>query len=52
MVFVDGSKFEGDWDNGLKHGYGVYKHANGDEYAGEYKLDKREGKGTYMHVSG
>jgi hypothetical protein len=25
----DGDKYEGDWKNDIKEGYGVYKHTNG-----------------------
>ena len=31
--------------NGDKHGYGIYRWANGDVYCGEWKQDKIDGKG-------
>ena len=31
--------------NDVKHGYGIYRWANGDVYYGEYKQKQREGQG-------
>ena len=30
----DGSQYEGEWKNGMKHGYGTYRWANGMKYIG------------------
>lgn len=32
MLFINGDKYEGMWQAGLKHGKGVYKWANNDYY--------------------
>lgn len=32
-------------ENGFRHGYGIYRYSNGDEYHGEWKEGKRSGKG-------
>jgi hypothetical protein len=47
-----GDHYQGEFKNGLKHGFGMYFFANGDKYVGEYKFGKREGKGTYTFSNG
>lgn len=49
MKYPDGSTYEGEWKNDLKHGYGVYIYANGDKYEGQWFNDSRHGIGTYAH---
>ena len=44
MIFANGDSYKGMWQNGLKHGRGVYKWSNGDSYEGGFWLDKREGE--------
>jgi hypothetical protein len=33
-IFEDGSKYEGEWENGKKHGNGVFYWSNGNKYEG------------------
>ncbi|DBA03796.1 TPA: hypothetical protein N0F65_005686, partial [Lagenidium giganteum] len=40
-------KYTGDWQEGQKHGYGVFLYANGAKYEGEWVQGKREGRGVY-----
>ena len=47
-----GDHYQGEFKNGLKHGFGMYFFANGDKYVGEYQFGKREGKGTYSFSNG
>ena len=47
-----GDHYQGEFKNGLKHGFGIYFFANGDKYVGEYQYGKREGKGTYTFSNG
>ena len=47
-----GDHYQGEFKNGLKHGFGMYFFANGDKYVGEYQFGKREGKGTYSFSDG
>ena len=47
-----GDHYQGEFKNGLKHGFGMYFFANGDKYVGEYQFGKREGKGTYTFSNG
>lgn len=39
FIFPDGSKFIGNWKNGLAHGKGTMYHANGDVYTGDFVDD-------------
>ena len=47
-----GDHYQGEFKNGLKHGFGMYFFSNGDKYVGEYQYGKREGKGTYSFTNG
>ena len=47
-----GDYYQGEFKNGLKHGFGTYFFANGDKFIGNYQYGKREGKGTYSFSSG
>ena len=38
--------YAGDWDNGLKHGYGHYRFSNGDNYFGYFDSNVRQGRGV------
>ncbi|XP_039288577.1 MORN repeat-containing protein 3 isoform X2 [Nilaparvata lugens] len=45
--------YEGDWENGMKHGYGVLSHENENGvraliFEGEWRYDKKEGQGTLI----
>eukprot|EP00826_Nyctotherus_ovalis_P009151 TRINITY_DN12405_c0_g1_i14.p4 TRINITY_DN12405_c0_g1~~TRINITY_DN12405_c0_g1_i14.p4 ORF type:complete len:147 (+),score=44.18 TRINITY_DN12405_c0_g1_i14:86-526(+) len=40
-------RYYGYWENGKKHGEGLFTYPNGDTYSGWWKYGKREGKGTY-----
>ena len=47
-----GSNFKGEFRNGEKHGFGVYKYPDGVIYEGFWKFGKRHGKGTLKYVDG
>ena len=38
--------------NDLKHGYGIYRWADGSVYYGEYKENKRDGQGYQRWANG
>jgi hypothetical protein len=43
----------GHFENGRRHGEGVFTYLNKDVYSGWFKYGKKEGKGTYIfHDSG
>ena len=44
--------FKGTYQNGKKHGYGVFTYDDGSNYKGDYKNDARTGKGEFTFASG
>ena len=48
----DGSTYEGDFEEDLRHGNGHFKWANGESYKGDYLRDERTGHGTYNWPDG
>jgi hypothetical protein len=44
---MDGSKFEGEYINGLKQGEGVFKFKDGNVYEGHFVENMIEGLGNY-----
>ena len=55
-VWISGGKpsdiYEGEYENDMKHGFGLYKWANGSSYEGYFKADRKHGKGTIIHENG
>ncbi|HET9652336.1 MAG TPA: caspase family protein, partial [Usitatibacter sp.] len=47
-----GFKYEGEWNEGLKQGRGVYQWENGDRYEGTFAGDRPDGKGVYRFANG
>ncbi len=45
-----GDVYDGEWENGQRHGRGEYTGVNGDKYYGEWKDGKRDGKGVFTGV--
>ena len=56
MVFLrweDGSGYDGEWKDGLKHGKGVYHYPTTSHilsYEGYFEDDKKQGKGKMIFV--
>ncbi|XP_058256877.1 ankyrin repeat and MYND domain-containing protein 1 isoform X2 [Hemibagrus wyckioides] len=50
--WTDGSRYEGEFLNGLKHGNGTFTWPNGECYKGSFYKDYRHGKGTYFWPDG
>ncbi|XP_044218554.1 ankyrin repeat and MYND domain-containing protein 1 isoform X1 [Thunnus albacares] len=48
----DGSKYEGEFVNGFKHGKGRYSWRNGEYYEGSFYKDYRHGDGVYCWPTG
>lgn len=44
-----GDTYEGDYENDMKHGYGIYHWANGSSYEGNFSKDQKHGKGKLTH---
>jgi radial spoke head protein 1 len=51
MNYKDGSDYYGFWENGRRHGEGVFTYKNGDMYSGWWKFGEKEGTGTYTFKS-
>ena len=56
-VWPDGSHYEGEWQNGSAHGYGVMIWSArspwpGDRYEGQWLYGRMDGEGTYMRADG
>ena len=52
LIYSDGSKFEGEFKDGEKHGQGKYISPNGSKYEGEYKDSKYHGQGKFTSPDG
>ncbi|HYC34921.1 MAG TPA: caspase family protein [Usitatibacter sp.] len=45
-------KYEGEFQEGLKHGSGIYVWENGDRYEGTFAEDRADGQGKYRFANG
>ena len=45
-------RFEGDWQDGLRSGYGMLFYRNGDFYCGQFKNGVKEGEGHLVLSEG
>ncbi len=52
VTFPNGDRYEGEFENGLFHGWGVYRYANGDRYEGEFEKDMKHGQGVFLFRNG
>ncbi len=52
VTFPNEDRYEGEFVNGLMHGWGSYTYKNGDCYEGEYANDLKQGRGTLTTVNG
>ena len=44
--------YEGEFQNDMKNGLGIYRYANGESYKGQFVNDKMQGQGTFVFVNG
>lgn len=51
-VHPDGSRYDGEFRNGIYHGRGKWSGSDGSRYDGEFRDGKRNGTGTYVWDSG
>ena len=53
MYYADsGDLYEGEWQQGKKHGQGRQCYATGDAYLGAYEQNKKHGFGLYRYADG
>ena len=50
--YADGSKYQGDWNSGQKHGQGILILPNGERYEGQFENDFAHGEGVYTWADG
>ena len=50
--YTDGSKYQGDLNNGKKHGKGILISPEGDRYEGQFENDFAHGEGVYTWGDG
>ncbi len=50
--YGDFCKYIGDFKDGKYHGYGQYRHFNGEYYTGYFKNNERHGLGTIIYDNG
>ena len=51
-TWINGDKYEGDFEDGKISGNGVFHPINGDKYHGEWKNNKRNGNGLSIKSTG
>jgi len=50
MKFSSGADYEGDFENGAFHGWGVYTYVDESVYSGQFVTGQREGKGYMVRM--
>lgn len=48
MIYVKEGEYFGRFENGKRHGEGVFTYKNKDIYSGQWEFGKKKGKGTYI----
>lgn len=49
---AEGVEYNGEWQNGLRHGEGILKYKNGSIYEGQWAYGQKSGKGKMTYASG
>lgn len=44
--------YDGDWDDGLRHGHGLLRFADGSFYQGDFLRERKHGTGCMVWVDG
>lgn len=51
-TYSNGDKYEGEFANGFREGFGTYYWADGEKFEGQFKNNKRNGFGKYFDAQG
>lgn len=51
-TYPDGTKYEGEWKEKKRHGYGIWSRSDGTKYIGEWEDDRPSGQGTFKGADG
>lgn len=51
-IYPNGDKYMGQWQNGKKHGIGIYYYSDSRTYQGRWRNGKRHGRGTFTMSDG
>ena len=52
VTYPSGDVYEGQFQDGLRHGRGTFTYASGDVFKGDYQNDLMHGRGTYTFAKG
>ena len=52
MIWPDGDKYVGKFENDKLHGQGTYTHSSGHKYVGKFKDGFKHGRGTMTFPDG
>jgi len=52
VTFPNGDRYEGTFESGLMHGWGMYTRRNGERYEGQFYHDLKHGNGTVVMRDG
>ncbi len=52
IIFTNGDKYEGEFQNDLLHGFGEYSYKSGHFFTGYFKKGRKNGNGTYINING
>ena len=47
--YSNGDVYNGEFENGRRHGQGKYTYANGDEYEGQFEMNQKQGAGRMTY---
>ncbi len=51
-TYEDGSRYEGEYKNGSKHGKGTYYYVDGNKYTGDWVNNQKAGEGVFTWANG
>ena len=52
IIYPEGDKYIGEWQNDKRNGRGTYTYAGGNKYLGEWQNGKKSGQGTFTWANG